>query len=225
MTYLYDGPENSDITFIYAHGAGSTMDSRFMDRVAQGLGAQGIRVVRFEFPYMQKRRETGKKRPPERTAKLLTHWRTVIRDFQATNNLFIGGKSLGGRMATMIAKELEDGFTPEGCDIPSEILKNLCGVCVTGYPFHPQNKSEEEHLRIEHLKDIQTPVLICQGARDSFGWWDEVITYPLSTKIDFHWAEDGDHDLKPRVLSDRTMKQNQLEAIDEMAKWMKAHIK
>ena len=209
MDYLTNGPENSDITFVYAHGAGAHMDSTFMERFAQGLGAHGIRVIRFEFPYMQKRRETGKKRPPERTPKLLTHWRKVIEELGGPQNLFIGGKSLGGRMATMIAQELETEETP------------VRGVCVTGYPFHPIGKSEKEYLRIDHLMDMKTPTLICQGARDVLGWWDEVVEYGLPETIDFHWSDDGDHDLKPRVLSGRTMKENQVEAIDALAAWIK----
>jgi len=211
MDYLIDGPENADITFVFAHGAGATMDSTFMERVAQGLGEHHIRVIRFEFPYMQKRRETGKKRPPDRTPKLLKAWREVIDDLGGPNTLFIGGKSLGGRMATMVAQELESEDTP------------VKGVCVTGYPFHPLGKSETEYLRIEHLMKLKTPTLICQGARDSFGWWDEVVEYGLPDSIDFHWAEDGDHDLKPRVLSGRTMKENQMEAIDALAAWLKDH--
>lgn len=212
MDYLTDGPENADITFVFAHGAGAAMDSKFMERVAQGLGEKDIRVIRFEFPYMQKRRETGKKRPPDRTPKLLKAWREVIEDLGGADKLFIGGKSLGGRMATMVAQELESEGTP------------LKGVCVTGYPFHPLGKSEAEYLRIDHLMKLKTPTLICQGARDSFGWWDEVVEYGLPDSIDFHWAEDGDHDLKPRVLSGRTMKENQMEAIDALAAWLKDHV-
>jgi len=209
MNYLITGPDDADITFVFAHGAGAHMDSKFMDRIAIGLGEQGIRVVRFEFPYMQKRRETGKKRPPERTPKLLNYWREVIQDLGGPDKLYIGGKSLGGRMATMIAAELETEETP------------VRGVCVTGYPFHPQGKSEPGYLRTEHLMTLKTPTLICQGARDVMGWWDEVVTYDLPKSIDFHWAEDGDHDLKPRVLSGRSMRQNQEEAVDAIAQWLK----
>ncbi|WP_417782686.1 alpha/beta family hydrolase [Terasakiella pusilla] len=210
MNYLINGPENSDITLAFAHGAGAHMDSAFMERVAVGLGERGIKVVRFEFPYMQKRRETGKKRPPDRTPKLLNAWREIIADLGGPENLFIGGKSLGGRMATMIAAELEAEETP------------VRGVCVTGYPFHPLGKSEPEYLRTEHLMTLKTPTLICQGARDAMGWWDEVVEYGLPDTIDFHWADDGDHDLKPRNLSGRTMRQNQDEAIEALADWLKA---
>jgi predicted alpha/beta-hydrolase family hydrolase len=212
MNYLFNGPENADITFVYAHGAGAHMDSKFMERVAHGLGERAIRVVRFEFPYMQKRRETGKKRPPDRTPKLLNAWRDIITDLGGPDKLFIGGKSLGGRMATMIGAELEEEGTP------------VNGICVTGYPFHPLGKSEKEHLRVDHLMKLKTPTLICQGARDSFGWWDEVVEYGLPDTIDFHWADDGDHDLKPRVLSGRTMKENQMEAVEAIASWLKAHV-
>ncbi len=211
MDYLITGPENAEITFAFAHGAGAGMDAPFMEKFATGLGERGIRVIRFDFPYMVKRRETGKKRPPDRAPKLLKHWREVIEDLGGPGKIFIGGKSMGGRMATMIAAELEAEGTP------------VRGVCVTGYPFHAPGKLEPENRRTEHLMEsYTTPTLICQGARDTFGWWDEVVEYGLPDVIDFCWLDDGDHDFKPRVLSGKTMRENHDTAIDAIADWLKA---
>lgn len=210
MDYLITGPENAKITFVFAHGAGAGMDAPFMETFANGLAERGIRVVRFEFPYMQKRRETGKKRPPDRQPKLLKYWREVIDDLGGPEQVFIGGKSMGGRMATIIAHELAQEDTP------------VRGVCVTGYPFHAPGKLEPENRRVEHFEDnYPTPTLICQGARDTFGWWDEVVEYGLPDIIDFCWLDDGDHDLKPRVLSGKTMRENHATAIEAIATWLK----
>ena len=101
---LFDGPDEKSAkhTLILAHGAGAPMDSGFMNVFAAGIGERGIRVARFEFPYMDGRRVTGKKRPPDRQPKLLETWREVITQIggSAVN---IGGKSMGGRMATLLA--------------------------------------------------------------------------------------------------------------------------
>lgn len=211
MQYLIDGPEQAFATFAFAHGAGKGMDAPFMEKFAQGLADKGIKVVRFNFPYMARRAETGKKSPPDRAPKLLACWRSVIDDLGGPDNLFIGGKSMGGRMATMVASDLETEGRP------------LKGVCVTGYPFHAPGKLEPEARRTEHLMaGYQTPTLICQGARDTFGWWDEVVTYGLPETIDFCWLDDGDHDFKPRVLSGKTMRENHDTAIAAIADWIKA---
>lgn len=174
---------------ILAHGAGAPMDSEFMERMAVLLAQLGVGVIRFEFAYMQQRREHGSKRPPDRQPVLLERWRQVIAQFRSTEPLFIGGKSMGGRMATLIADEV----AVSGC------------VCL-GYPFHPPSKPEQ--TRTEHLQDLSTPTLIVQGTRDALGNQEEVGSYALSPGIHLHWLEDGDHDLKPRVRSGYTHEQH-----------------
>lgn len=174
---------------ILAHGAGAPMDSEFMERMAVLLAQLGVGVIRFEFAYMQQRREHGSKRPPDRQPVLLERWRQVIAQFSSTEPLFIGGKSMGGRMATLIADEM----AVSGC------------VCL-GYPFHPPSKPEQ--TRTEHLQDLSTPTLIVQGTRDALGNQEEVGSYALSPGIHLHWLEDGDHDLKPRVRSGYTHEQH-----------------
>jgi len=170
-----------------------------MAAFAEGLAARGLRAARFEFPYMAQRREDGKKRPPNPARVLLDTWRQVI-DAIGRDNLVIGGKSMGGRMASMVAAELEAEGTP------------VRGVVCLGYPFHPPGKPEK--LRTEHLVTLKTKTLICQGTRDPFGTDAEVPEYPLSKAIRLMWLPDGDHGFKPRKASGRTEAENWETALD-----------
>jgi predicted alpha/beta-hydrolase family hydrolase len=153
------------------------MDSKFMNDVAAALAASGIRVVRFEFPYMRARREAGRRGAPDRPSVLLDTWRDVIRHL-GPERLAVGGKSMGGRIASMVADE--------------EGVRAL--VCL-GYPFHPPGKPER--LRTAHLAGLRTPTLIVQGTRDTFGSREDVESYDLSAAIHFAWIEGGDHSFKP----------------------------
>ena len=206
---LIDGPDAAPVTIALAHGAGAPMDSPFMAAFAQGLAERGLKCVRFEFPYMAERRVDGKKRPPNRAPVLLETWRAVIEHF-GPGNLIVGGKSMGGRMASMIARELEDEGAP---------VKGL--VCL-GYPFHPPGKPEKAEARLAHLLDIQTPTLILQGTRDTFGGADHVPGLPLPASVRVTWLEDGDHGFKPRKKSGRTEQQNWDEALDAMDAFARA---
>lgn len=193
---LIDEPEGTAIaTYIFAHGAGAPMDSDFMQDMAERLSAMGVRVIRFEFPYMVERRENGKRRPPNRQPELLACWREVIIEVQKLypSPLFIGGKSMGGRMATLLLGAAEPDLA-------------IAGAVCFGYPFHPQGKPEK--LRTEHLLDMAVPTLIVQGSRDALGNIDEIAGYGLSEAVVMHWLDDGDHDLKPRVKSGYTHQQH-----------------
>ena len=191
-SFLFDGPKSAPLTLALAHGAGAPMDSPAMTHHAEGLAGQGIRVARFEFPYMAARRLGGKQKPPDREPKLLETWRAVIAAL-GPERLVIGGRSMGGRMASLLADEAG--------------VRAL--VCIS-YPFHPPGKPER--LRTGHLEAIRTPTLIVQGSRDPFGSPEEVAGYSLSPAIRLHWCEDGDHGLKPRKASGRTEVQNWEEA-------------
>jgi predicted alpha/beta-hydrolase family hydrolase len=195
---IFDGPAEAAMTVALAHGAGAPMDSPFMDAVARGLAENGLRVARFEFPYMAKRRKEGTKKPPDRAPVLLQTWRDMI-DRLGRDRLIIGGKSMGGRIASMIAATLEQEGTP------------VSGVACLGYPFHPPG--EPERLRTEHLETIKTPTLILQGERDPFGKRDEVEAYNLSDAVQLHWLADGDHGFKPPKASGRTEADNIDEAV------------
>ncbi|MGA9723456.1 MAG: alpha/beta family hydrolase, partial [Candidatus Binatus sp.] len=177
---LVDGPETAAKSFLFAHGAGAPMDSPFMRRVAEGIAASGVRVIRFEFPYMQRRRETGKGGGPDPPRILMQSFREMIDSQGGGRRLMIGGKSMGGRIATMVADDAA-----------------ALGVVCLGYPFHPPGKLEK--TRTGHLETLRTPVLILQGTRDSFGRPEEVAGYKLSPAIRIEWLDDGDHSFKPRA--------------------------
>ena len=199
--FLTDGPDAAEQVYVFAHGAGGAMDTPFMTTVARELGQRGIRVVRFEFPYMAARRTGGKRGAPDREPVLLNAWREVVAEFGGGPRLFIGGKSMGGRMATLVADELQ-----------------VRGAVVFGYPFHPPGQPNK--LRTAHLENLATPMLVLQGERDLFGTRDDVAGYRLSPQIRIEWIPDGDHSLKPRAKSGRTERQNLLHAIEAAAEFM-----
>ncbi|WP_331376732.1 alpha/beta hydrolase family protein [Sinorhizobium chiapasense] len=181
--FLFDGPDDAPVTILLAHGAGAPMDSASMTATAKALAAAGFRVARFEFGYMAARRTSEGRKPPPRAETLKPEYEAAIDALGATGPLVIGGKSMGGRVASMIADELRSGG-------------KIAGLVCLGYPFHPPAKPEQ--LRTKHLADLKTPTLICQGTRDEFGTREEVAGYTLSGAIEILWLEDGDHDLKPR---------------------------
>jgi predicted alpha/beta-hydrolase family hydrolase len=195
---LIDGPETSDQALVLAHGAGAPMDSPFMAEVACGLAGRGLRVVRFEFPYMMRRREGGRGGRPDPGPLLEQRWRAVIEHLGHPDKLVIGGKSLGGRLASMVADDAGVG-----------------GLVCLGYPFHPPGRPDK--LRTAHLLGLKTPALIVQGTRDPFGLPEEIESYALPDSIRVVFVGDGDHSFKPRVKSGRTLEQNVGEALAEVA--------
>ena len=202
--YRIDGPSDAAHTLVLAHGAGGPMDSPFMNRVASGVAAYGVRVVRFEFPYMARRRETGGRGAPDRPAVLEARWKEVVADFGGGPRLFFGGKSMGGRIASMVADEV-----------------SARGLVCLGYPFHPPGAPAK--LRTAHLEKLKTPTLILQGTRDAFGSREEIETYRLSPAIAVHFLEGGDHSFKPPARSGRTEAQNVAEAIAAIGDFLRAH--
>jgi predicted alpha/beta-hydrolase family hydrolase len=200
---LLSGPEVSKVTVVLAHGAGAFMDTPFMDAFASGFARAGIRTLRFEFPYMQRRRQSGKKFPPDRQSVLIEHWLEIIESLGEPGNLVIGGKSMGGRIASMVAAEA-----------------GVRGLICLGYPFHPLGKPE--NLRVDHLRHLGTPTLILQGSRDPFGGREEIPSYPLSDSISIVYLEDGDHSFKPRKSSGLTTEQNWDEAIEQAVRFVES---
>jgi predicted alpha/beta-hydrolase family hydrolase len=180
---VWDSPRQHGATLVLAHGAGSPMDNGWMNDMAALLAERGIRVARFEFEYMAGRRR-GVRRPPPRADTVLDEYRAVVEQLGDQDApLLIGGKSMGGRVASMVADELHGAG-------------RIAGLVCLGYPFHPPEKPEQ--LRTAHLLDLRAPTLICQGTRDPFGTREDVAGYTLSDAIELHWLEDGDHDLRPR---------------------------
>src|SRR5690606_25568394 len=164
-------------------GAGGAMDSAGMAAFTGALAGAGLRVARFEFAYMAGRRTGAGRKPPPRAERLMDEYRDAVAALGAKGPLVIGGKSMGGRVASMVA----DSLAAEG---------RIAGLLCLGYPFHPPGRPEQ--LRTAHLETLHTPALICQGTRDPFGTRDEVAGYTLSKATEIAWFEDGDHDLKPR---------------------------
>jgi predicted alpha/beta-hydrolase family hydrolase len=207
---LFDGPEDAPLTVVLAHGAGAPMNTPFLNAVARGLAAAGHRVARFEFPYMRARRETGRDSvgrlagrggAPDREPILRNSWKEVVDRLGGGERLVVGGKSMGGRIASMVADEV-----------------GARGLVCLGYPFHPPGRPEK--LRTKHLETLSTPALIVQGTRDAFGTPEDVAAYSLSRAIRFAWLEDGDHSWKPRASSGRTEAQNMADGVAAMREFL-----
>ncbi|MDH0647005.1 alpha/beta hydrolase [Pseudomonas sp. GD03858] len=194
----------SSACLILAHGAGAPMDSGFMEDMAQRLAGQGVGVVRFEFPYMAERRLNGGRRPPNPQKVLLECWRTVYDQLRplVAGRLAVGGKSMGGRMASLLADEL-------GADAL---------VCL-GYPFYAVGKPEKP--RVEHLAGLRTRTLIVQGERDALGNREAVAGYALSPAIEVSWLVAADHDLKPLKASGFSHEQHMQAAAERVAAFLK----
>ena len=200
---LLEGPAGAAHTIVLAHGAGAPMDSPFMNRVSAGLAARGLRVARFEFPYMARRRAEGKRGAPDREPVLRGRWKEIVERLGGGPRLVVGGKSLGGRIASMIADEV-----------------SARGLVCLGYPFHPPG--EPSRLRTAHLAGLRTPALVVQGTRDSFGTREDVAGYDLSPAIRIHWIEAGDHSFKPPARSGRTEAGNVEEAIAAVVEFVES---
>lgn len=197
---LIKGPKSSNRIFVLTHGAGAPMDSDWMNQVTELLTKKGIQVIRFEFPYMNERRSTGKKRPPNPMKVLQQTWKDVLEI--TGKDIYIGGKSMGGRVASLIADELK----PKGL------------ICL-GFPFHAPGKEPKD--RISHLESLKTKTLILQGERDSMGTKEEISSYNLSSKIKVIFLEDGDHSLKPRKKSGFDLNSHLEKAAEEINKFIK----
>jgi uncharacterized protein len=195
-----DAPKGKETgpTIVLAHGAGAGMDSPFMRDMAAALSAISFRVIRFEFPYMQESRKLHARTRPDPPKELESAWLDVIEQAGPPGSLVIGGKSMGGRIASMVADRA-----------------GVRGLVCLGYPFHPAGRPDT--LRVAHLENLATKTLILQGTRDTLGSREDIAAYRLSPAIEVHFLEDGDHSFKPRKSSGRTYPQNFAEAVEAMA--------
>jgi len=183
-----EGPKKAKTCVVLTHGAGESSNSTFLSGFAERLVEMRHRVVRFDFPYMVGRNRDGRRRPPDKESVLRDTWKTVVESLPYPQ-IVIGGKSMGGRIATMVADELP-----------------VAGVICLGYPFHPTGQPEK--LRIDHLQTLRTPTLIVQGENDPFGRREEVEALPLPDSIRLHWVPEGDHGYNVKRGSPRTLEQN-----------------
>jgi uncharacterized protein len=205
-TFLDSGPETARQRLLLAHGAGAGFNSLFLEAFALEVANRGIAVTRFEFAYMAARRSGGSKRPPPKAEALVDEYRAALGEIRAAaprdQSILIAGKSLGGRVASLIADE-------------TYAAGLAAGVVCLGYPFHPPNLPAK--LRTAHLEQLDCPALIVQGERDPFGNRQEVERLTLSPQIKFAWISDGDHDFGPRGASGFTRKGNLAHAADVVA--------
>lgn len=174
---------HSEVVLILAHGAGAPADSPFMEELSGALEREGIATVRFEFPYMQKRRLDGKKRPPDREPALLECYSRVVdqirEELGSGSRVLVGGKSMGGRMASILAGR-RDGID---------------GVVCFGYPFHPPGKLDR--WRTDHFSHLKCPMLVLQGTRDPFGKPAEMTGHEQGlAAISLRWLDGGNHDFQ-----------------------------
>ncbi|OEY68047.1 alpha/beta hydrolase [Marinobacter sp. X15-166B] len=185
-TLISDGHPELPL-LLFAHGAGAPMDSPVLERVAAGFAEHGVQVVRFEFPYMQQRRVDGRRRPPDRMPVLTGSFENVLTrvrgEVGAARPVFIGGKSMGGRVATHLSCK-------------PEVAAQFDGVVCFGYPFHPPGKPER--WRTGHFADLRRPLLVVQGTRDPFGKQDEVVNaLDPEWPVELCWLQGGNHDFEP----------------------------
>lgn len=199
---VYLSDTQAGTLLVMAHGAGAGQQHPFMLKVARGLAARGVDVVTFDFPYMH----AGKK-VPDRAPVLEDCFRRVVAAVRGwapelSRRLFIGGKSMGGRMATHLASQGLDG---------------LHGTLALGYPLHPPGKPDQ--LRTAHLPSITTPVLIVQGERDTFGTPSELapVLEAMRAPVRLHVVAGGDHSLAVRG---RQADDVLGEVMDVVAGWM-----
>jgi predicted alpha/beta-hydrolase family hydrolase len=209
QTFLQTGPADAPARFLCAHGAGAGMETPFLKTFADLLAERGIATLRFEFAYMAARRSgssQGTRKPPPKAERLIDEYRAAIAAAGQGAPLIVGGKSMGGRVASLLADE-------------THAAGRIAGLVCLGYPFHPPNQPAK--LRTAHLEGLACPTLIVQGERDPFGPRAEVEAMRLSPAIRYHWAGDGDHDLGPRGGSGFTRKGNLAAAADAVAAFVK----
>ncbi len=190
--WLVDGPLTRPAHLIFAHGAGAPMTSPFLDRIAALLNSEHLTVHRFEFPYMAERSAGGGRRPAPRAETMVADYEDALSECRtrigSRARLFIGGKSMGGRVACLAA--LQKG------------LPEIAGVVVIGFPLTPPGKPQATRGAI--LEALTQRTLIVQGTRDTFGGQDAFQSLRLPPFVQPHFIEDGDHDLRPRKASGRT---------------------
>ena len=194
------------VNVVFAHGSGISMNHEFMQSVAAAMVSKDFTVYLFNFGYMQQIQITGTKQPPPAVAKLELELLALLNELALPDPLIIGGKSLGGRVASLIVERT-----------------NALGWFALGYPFHPQRKPET--LRVEHLLTSHKPGLIVQGTRDALGCYDEVLGYKLPAHIDLRWLADVDHSFKPFKASHYSQIQAIERSVLNVEQWARCTLK
>lgn len=204
IIYPANKKTRANVTLLLGHGAGADQTSNFMVGFSEGLAARGIDVVTFNFLYTEQGR-----RAPDRNDKLESCYRAAIAAVKAEsklkqNRLMIGGKSMGGRIASQVA---------------AGSVEDLAGLVFLGYPLHPPGKPDR--LRSEHLSEIGKPMLFVQGARDPFGTPDELRPIIKKLKASLYAVEGGDHSFTVAKRWPASQEQVYEAAQDEIARWLR----
>jgi predicted alpha/beta-hydrolase family hydrolase len=210
---IYTKPNSVDnAVVLIAHGAGAGNQNEFMDSFCEKLAAFNIKVISFNFDYMQVMYETGKRRPPNPNKQLLHQFEQEILAVDSSLPVFIAGKSMGGRVASQISASTGLGaklrFTPN-----RDVTAKVRGCIALGYPFMPPGKPEKFKDRTQHFKDLTIPLLINQGERDTFGNVNSLTsdinkTLFNNSKLQLEWITSGDHSFKPLKSSGLTINDN-----------------
>lgn len=194
---------------VLAHGAGAGQRSPFMSSFAEAMCARGVTAVTFDFPYMQHRR-----RAPDRAPVLEGAWRAVVAHVASTGaadgGLVIGGKSMGGRMASHVLSD------------PARPLPSVAGLVLLGYPLHPPG--QPDRLRVAHLPALATPTLVVQGSHDTFGTGEEVrrAFSAVPAPVDWLVIPGGDHSFKVPRRGGQTQADVLRGIHDSVSAWVRA---
>ena len=214
LLYLSDKKKRIGATLILGHGAGADQLSGFMKLFAGGLSDRGLDVMTFNFVYTEQRRGV-----PDQKAKLETCFRAVIEEGLKNkkikgNRLMIGGKSMGGRIASQVAAE--------ACEQGEALAAQIAGLVFLGYPLHPPGNPAK--LRTEHLPHIRMPMLFLQGTRDSLGSSDEIapIIKQLKLPAEIYVIEGGDHSFKAPQKFGRSQPEIFEAAMNAIVDWIKS---
>jgi len=216
LLYLSGQKNRLSVTIILGHGAGADQLSGFMKLFARGLSDRGLDVMTFNFVYTEQGRGV-----PDQKAKLESCFRAVIEAAQSQkkvkgNKLVIGGKSMGGRIASQVVAAASEQNDP--------LAKEIAGLVFLGYPLHPPGNPAK--LRTEHLPQIKMPMLFVQGTRDSLGSTDEIapIVKELKLPAEIYVIEGGDHSFKAPKKFGRTQEEVFSAAMDAIVAWVGSHI-
>jgi len=203
---LYPAPKKNRarVTIVLGHGAGADQMSAFMRMAAEGLAARGLDAVTFNFLYKEQGRSM-----PDPKARLESCYRAVIDTALKNkklkdNKLVIGGKSMGGRIASQVAAAEGD---------------RVAGLVFLGYPLHPPGRPDK--LRDQHLQEIQAPMLFVQGSRDAFGTADEIRATVKKHRLPatLYMIEGGDHSFKVSKSTGVPQQEVYETVMDEVAAW------
>ena len=224
LAYTDRAATRVEATLVLGHGAGAGQTSPFMVSFAAGLAARGLDVITFNFLYTEQGR-----RAPDRGPRLEACYRAVVETARAgrlevaARPLLIGGKSMGGRIASQIAAAAQDDDDDDDGATQSPGL-DVAGLVLLGYPLHPPGRPDR--MRDAHLPRVGIPMLVVQGSRDSFGTEDELrVVLDRLPAARLHVVEGGDHSFNIRRKSAPPREEIYATVMDEIVRWTRNVLK